>query len=69
MIGSVIGGVLGIIVWEIVRGNPFGLAVLNFFVMMPLYYLFFTKQAIGMGVIMVQITNILVKEKSQRNYV
>lgn len=39
--GSVIGSVLGIVVWEICRGNPYGLAVLCFFVYIPFYYTFF----------------------------
>ncbi|KAG1469964.1 hypothetical protein G6F56_002956 [Rhizopus delemar] len=60
VIGTIVGGVLGIVVWEITRGNPYGLSVLTFFVMMPFYYLFFTKKMLSPGVIMVQITTILV---------
>jgi hypothetical protein len=60
VIGTILGGVLGIIVWEITRGNPYGLSVLTFFVMMPLYFLFFTKRILTPGVMMTQITAILV---------
>ncbi|RCH92303.1 hypothetical protein CU097_001626 [Rhizopus azygosporus] len=60
VIGTVAGGVLGIIVWEITRGNPYGLAVLMFILMMPLYYLFFTNKMLSPLVIMIQITCILV---------
>ncbi|KAI8355533.1 hypothetical protein BD560DRAFT_335853 [Blakeslea trispora] len=60
VIGTVLGGVLGIIVWEIARGNPYGLVVLTFFVMMPLYYVFFTSQILKMVAIMTQLTLLLV---------
>lgn len=58
--GTVLGGVLGIVVWEIVRGNPYGLVILMFFIMWPLYYIFFTSQIINMVAIMTQITLLLV---------
>lgn len=54
------GGVLGIIVWEIARGNPYGLVVLTFFLMMPLYYLFFTSQVLNIVAIMTKVTLLLV---------
>lgn len=60
VLGTILGGVLGIIVWEIVRGNPYGLVILTFFVMWPLYYIFFTSQIINMVAIMTQITLLLV---------
>ncbi|KAI8639572.1 hypothetical protein BD408DRAFT_349684 [Parasitella parasitica] len=60
VVGTVLGGVAGIIVWEITRGNPYGLSVLMFFVMMPLYYVFFTSQIMNIVAIMTQITLILV---------
>lgn len=60
VIGTVAGGVLGIIVWEITRGNPYGLAVLMFILMIPLYYLFFTNKMLSPLVIMIQVTCILV---------
>lgn len=60
VVGTVLGGVVGIIVWEITRGNPYGLSVLMFFVMMPLYYIFFTSQIMNIVAIMIQITLILV---------
>ncbi|KAL7316809.1 hypothetical protein PS15m_003250 [Mucor circinelloides] len=60
VLGTVLGGVAGIIVWEITRGNPYGLSVLMFFVMIPLYYIFFTSQIMNIVAIMTQITLILV---------
>ncbi|KAI8371963.1 hypothetical protein EDC96DRAFT_439303 [Choanephora cucurbitarum] len=60
VIGTVLGGVLGIVVWEVVRGNPYGLVILTFFVMMPLYYIFFTSQIFKMVAIMTQLTLLLV---------
>ena len=60
VVGTVLGGVVGIIVWEITRGNPYGLSVLMFFVMMPLHYIFFTSQIMNIVAIMTQITLILV---------
>jgi hypothetical protein len=58
--GTVLGGVLGIIVWEITRGNPYGLAILTFFLMIPLYYLFFTSQVLNIVAIMTKVTLLLV---------
>ncbi|GAN01233.1 hypothetical protein MAM1_0005c00665 [Mucor ambiguus] len=60
VLGTVLGGVAGIVVWEITRGNPYGLSVLMFIVMMPLYYIFFTNQIMNIVAIMTQITLILV---------
>ncbi|KAI9486242.1 MAG: hypothetical protein EXX96DRAFT_516153 [Benjaminiella poitrasii] len=60
VIGTVLGGVLGIIVWEITRGNPYGLSVLLFIVMIPLYYIFFTNQLFKIVAIMSQVTMIMV---------
>ncbi|CEP06984.1 hypothetical protein [Parasitella parasitica] len=60
VLGTILGGVAGIIVWEITRGNPYGLSALMFFVMMPLYYIFFTSQIMNIVAIMTQITLILV---------
>lgn len=60
VLGTVLGGVAGIVVWEITRGNPYGLSVLMFFAMMPLYYVFFTSQIMNIVAIMTQITLILV---------
>ncbi|KAI8086522.1 uncharacterized protein BX664DRAFT_159289 [Halteromyces radiatus] len=39
-VGTVIGGVLGIVVWEISRGNPYGLSVLCFVCFMFFQYAF-----------------------------
>ncbi|KAI8877640.1 hypothetical protein K501DRAFT_260071 [Backusella circina FSU 941] len=58
--GTIMGGVLGIIVWEITRGNPYGLVILTFFLLMPLYYLFFTSQVLNIVAIMTKVTLLLV---------
>ncbi|KAI7897489.1 uncharacterized protein BX663DRAFT_444994 [Cokeromyces recurvatus] len=60
VIGTVLGGVLGIIVWEIARGNPYGLIVLMFVCMIFFYYIFFTNQIFKVVAIMTQVTLILV---------
>ncbi|KAI8991729.1 hypothetical protein BDF20DRAFT_812473 [Mycotypha africana] len=60
VIATVIGGVMGIVIWEIVRGNPYGLTILTFVVMLPVYHIFFTREVLRMGTIMVQITLVLV---------
>lgn len=61
MTGTVFGGVLGIIVWKIVDGNPYGVVALTFVVMWPLYYFFFTGEATKILIIMTQITLLLVR--------
>ncbi|KAI8080209.1 uncharacterized protein B0P05DRAFT_540434 [Gilbertella persicaria] len=60
VMGTVLGGVVGIIVWEITRGNPYGIVVLTFFVMMPLYFIFFTSQVFNVVALMTQMTLLLV---------
>ncbi|KAI7892507.1 uncharacterized protein EV154DRAFT_441374 [Mucor mucedo] len=60
ILGTVLGGVAGIIIWEITRGNPYGLVILTFFVMWPLYYVFFTNQVLNIVAIMTQVTLMLV---------
>ncbi|KAG1470552.1 hypothetical protein G6F56_002620 [Rhizopus delemar] len=58
--GSVLGAVLGIVVWEITRGNPYGLAVLLFFVFLPMYYIFFFVTKYRVAVLMGKVTMLLV---------
>lgn len=41
LIGTIIGGVLGIVIWEISRGNPYGISVLCFVCFLFLQYSFF----------------------------
>ncbi|CEJ05363.1 hypothetical protein RMCBS344292_19306 [Rhizopus microsporus] len=60
VIGSIVGAVLGIIVWEITRGNPYGLAVLSFVIFLPLYYIFFFVAKFRVAALMSKITMILV---------
>ncbi|KAI9480660.1 MAG: hypothetical protein EXX96DRAFT_481656 [Benjaminiella poitrasii] len=39
LIGTVIGAVFSIVIWEISRGNPYGLAILSFVAITPFHYL------------------------------
>ncbi|CAO3616388.1 unnamed protein product [Cunninghamella echinulata] len=39
--GTVIGGIIGIIVWEITRGNPYGIVVLSFLIFIYFKYKLF----------------------------
>lgn len=65
--GTALGGVLGIIVWKIVDGNPYGLVALTFVVMMPLYYYFFTGEVTKIVIIMIQVTLLLVSKQRKEN--
>lgn len=58
--GSVIGSVLGIIIWEICRGNPYGLTVLCFFVYIPAYHIFLFITQYRVVALMSQVTLTLV---------
>ncbi|KAG0167527.1 hypothetical protein DFQ30_005988 [Apophysomyces sp. BC1015] len=60
VIGTIIGAVLGMIVWEITRGNPYGLAVLSFFLFIPHYHVFFFTQNYKVVALMSKVTLILV---------
>ncbi|KAI8080157.1 uncharacterized protein B0P05DRAFT_469211 [Gilbertella persicaria] len=44
LMGSVSGCILSIVLWEIVRGNPYGIAALSFLTITSFQYLFFTSQ-------------------------
>ncbi|KAI8084668.1 uncharacterized protein BX664DRAFT_366267 [Halteromyces radiatus] len=60
VLGSVVGAVLGIVVWEITRGNPYGLAVLCFALFIPLYHIFFFSAMYRIVGLMGKITMVLV---------
>ncbi|KAI8378396.1 Fusaric acid resistance protein-like-domain-containing protein [Blakeslea trispora] len=60
LLGSMIGAVLGIIVWEISRGNPYGLAVICFVVFLPLYHVFFFVQRYRVMALMSKVTMLLI---------
>jgi hypothetical protein len=60
LMGSILGCVLSIIVWEIVRGNPYGIAVLSFFVLAPFHYVFFMKPVYSFLAIMTQFAYLIV---------
>ncbi|KAI8391640.1 uncharacterized protein BYT42DRAFT_557576 [Radiomyces spectabilis] len=58
--GTILGGVLGIVVWEISRGNPYGLAVVLFIFILPLYYAFFFIAPLRVLALMAKVTMLLV---------
>lgn len=60
VLGTVLGGVLGIIIWEMTTGNPYGIAVVFFAVFLLVYHVFLTKPPLRMLAIMVMITSLLV---------
>lgn len=59
IVGTAIGGILGIVVWEISRGNPYGLAVLMFFVLCVLYHVLMYKPVLRMVAILTIVTLLL----------
>ncbi|KAI8642259.1 hypothetical protein BD408DRAFT_344582 [Parasitella parasitica] len=60
LLGTICGGVLSIIVFEIARGNPYGLAVLTFVVMPPFHYVFFTNPAYSFFSVMTQYAYLMI---------
>ncbi|KAI8391663.1 uncharacterized protein BYT42DRAFT_509805 [Radiomyces spectabilis] len=60
VLGSVAGAVLGIVVWEITRGNPYALAVVCFIVFIPLYHIFLFNGTFRVAALMTKITMLLV---------
>ncbi|KAL7310317.1 hypothetical protein PS15m_009833 [Mucor circinelloides] len=60
LLGTLCGGVLSIIVFEIVRGNPYGLAVLTCVVMPPFHYIFFTNPAYSFFSVMTQYAYLMI---------
>ncbi|KAL9550742.1 hypothetical protein MBANPS3_004592 [Mucor bainieri] len=60
LLGTLCGGVLSIIVYEIARGNPYGLAVLTFVVMPPFHYMFFTNPAYSFFSVMTQYAYLMI---------
>ncbi|KAI8148341.1 hypothetical protein BJV82DRAFT_506393 [Fennellomyces sp. T-0311] len=60
MLGTVAGGVIGIVVWEIAQGNPYGLAVVMFVILVLLYYALMYRPEVRMFCILTYITMLLV---------
>ncbi|CAO3634580.1 unnamed protein product [Mucor fragilis] len=60
IIGSVVGAVLGIVIWEMCRGNPYGMAVVCFVVFLPLYHIFFFVPKYRVASLMSTVTMLLV---------
>lgn len=60
LLGTVAGGVLGIVVWEIAQGNPYGLAVVLFIAYAILYYILMTNPNTRMFCILTVVTLTLV---------
>lgn len=61
VVGTVAGGVLAIVVWEISRGNPYGLGVLIFVMATFFYYILIYKPLLRTLAIMTLITMVLVR--------
>lgn len=61
VVGTVAGGVLAIVVWEISRGNPYGLGVLIFVMATLFYYILIYKPLLRTLAIMTLITMVLVR--------
>lgn len=60
VLGSIIGSVAGIVVWEICQGNPYGLAVVCFICFLPQYHVFFFVPKYRVAALMTTITMLLV---------
>ncbi|KAI9251490.1 hypothetical protein BDA99DRAFT_563757 [Phascolomyces articulosus] len=60
VLGTVCGGVLGIVVWEIAQGNPYGLAVVTTVVAIFCYYCLLYKAPLRMLAIMTLITLVMI---------
>lgn len=60
IVGSVVGAVLGIVVWEICQGNPYGMAVVCFIIFLPLYHIFFFVPKYRVAALMSTVTMLLV---------
>jgi hypothetical protein len=60
LLGTIWGGVLSIIVWEITRANVYAMVVLTFIVMVPLHYMFFTNNTYSFLAIMTQFAYLMV---------
>ncbi|KAI9313113.1 hypothetical protein BX666DRAFT_1864935 [Dichotomocladium elegans] len=60
ILGTAAGGIGSIVVWEISRGNPYGLAVVLFVYFMLVYYIFVHIPAIRMFAVIATVTAVLV---------
>lgn len=58
--GTIGGGITGIIVWEISRGNPYGIGVLCFFISIGSYYVFIFKVKYRVMAMLYTVTMLLV---------
>ncbi|KAI8584645.1 hypothetical protein K450DRAFT_217274 [Umbelopsis ramanniana AG] len=45
--GTIVGAIMSMVIWEISRGNPYGLAVLHFVFYLPCWYVFLNVSAPG----------------------
>lgn len=68
LLGTVIGAVLSIIVWEIARGNPYGIAVLTFFaVFIPFEYLLMVSNIYDFLAIMTLFAYLMVNNNKKKS--
>ena len=63
-LGTIAGGVLGIVVWEITQGNPYGLGVVMYIALVIIYYNLMYRPTIRIFCIVTIITLILVNPKT-----
>ncbi|KAF7723004.1 hypothetical protein EC973_002420 [Apophysomyces ossiformis] len=58
--GSIAGGILGIVAWEISRGNPYGLAIVLLIIILYCYHVFLFSPTYKPVALMTKVTMILV---------
>ena len=62
-LGTAAGGVLGIVVWEITQGNPYGIGVVMFVVVGLVYHVLIYKPSLRVFCILTNVTMLLVTMK------
>lgn len=68
LLGTVVGCVMGIVVWYICQGNPYALAIVMFVLNYWMYHYFFYKPFFRIAILMAQITTILVSYQSRNEF-
>ncbi|KAI8147193.1 hypothetical protein BJV82DRAFT_509020 [Fennellomyces sp. T-0311] len=58
--GSILGCLIGVTIWEISSGNPYGIAVLCFAFFVPIYYIFFFTTTYKVAMFLSKVTLLLV---------
>lgn len=63
VLGTVFGGILGIVTWEMTRGNPYGICAVCFVVYSLIYPTFLSKPQTRVMIILTVITHVLVSDR------